>query len=203
MVAPVTGSVPSRLTHSRRVDARARATHGFTVIELMNFLALAGILGAIAMFGLARYVRHAKTAEAVGSVTTIAQESAAYYNASDATQPAGTTPENAHAMRHFPSPSARSVPADPDAVRGKRYQSGTADWAGSPWRDLHFSIPQPQYYAYSYESQGTGATAKATAMAMGDLDGDGVSSKYRLSVAPDGAFSAQVSTNLQKDEPEE
>ncbi len=181
----------------------AAGTRGFSVIELMNFLALAGILGAISMFGLARYVRHTKTAEAIGSVTTIAQESAAYYNGSDATQPAGTIPEAAHAMRHFPAPSSRSVPADLDAVRGKRYQSAGADWAGSPWRDLRFSIPQPQYYAYSYESQGTGATAKATAVATGDLDGDGVSSKYRLSVAPDGAFVAQVSTNLQKDEPEE
>jgi hypothetical protein len=169
----------------------------------MNFLALAGILGAIGMYGLARYVRHAKTAEAVGSVTTIAQESAAYYNASDATQPAGTTPDAAHAMRHFPNASSRSVPANTDAVKGKRYQSALADWSAAPWRDLHFSIPQPQYYAYSYESQGTGAMAKATAIATGDLDGDDVWSKYRITVAPDGAFVAQVSPTLDKEEPEE
>jgi len=168
----------------------------------MNFLALAGILSAIGMYGLARYVRHAKTAEAIGSLTSIAQESAAYYNASDATQPAGSTPEAVHAMRHFPPASTKSVPPNADDVKGKRYQSAIADWNTSPWRELRFSISLPQYYAYSYESVGTGATAKATAIAQGDLDGDGEKSRYRITIAPDGAFNAQVSP-LEKVEPEE
>ena len=182
------------------VAIRAR---GFTLLELMNFLALAGVLSAIGMYALARYVRHAKTAEAIGSVQSIAQESATYFAASDATQPAGTTPEAAHAMRHFPPPSTHSVPPNEADVRGRKYQSAIADWNVSPWRELRFSISLPQYYAYSYESTGTGATAKATAIAQGDLDGNGERSKFRLSIAPDGAFAAQVSPNLEKTEPEE
>lgn len=175
---------------------------GFTLLEVMNFLALAGILSAIGMYGLARYVRYSKTAEAVGSLNAIAKESAAFYNASDATQPAGSTPESIHAMRHFPPASTRSVPPDPDDVKGKKYQSAIADWSTSPWRELRFSISLPQFYVYSYESVGTGSTAKATAMAQGDLDADGEKSKYRISIAPDGAFNAQVGP-LEKTEPEE
>jgi len=170
----------------------------------MNFLALAAVLSAGGMYGLARYVRHQKTAEAIGSVTAIAEAAARYYDQSDSNQPAGTTPEAAHAMRHFPGASKASVPADPDAIKGKRYQSSLGDWTGSPWAELRFSIPQPQFYAYSFESQGSGAQATATAIAHADLDGNGKMSTYRLSITPDPVtFKAKVSAEIEKIDPEE
>ena len=46
----------------------AHRTSGFSWIELMNFLSLAAVLTGLAMYGLGRYVRHAKTAEAIGSL---------------------------------------------------------------------------------------------------------------------------------------
>jgi type II secretory pathway pseudopilin PulG len=147
-------------------------TRGFSAVELMNFLALAAVLTAIGMYALARYVRHGKTAEAMESVTRLANGAAEYYNKSDTNQPQGASPQAVHAMRHFP-PSARTpVPEDPLGVRGRRYQSNAADWSGSPWRELGFSIIQPQCYQYSFESQGAGAAAKATVIAEGDLDGE-------------------------------
>jgi hypothetical protein len=176
---------------------------GVTVPDLLTFLALAAIIGAIAMYALARYVRHAKTTEAVSSVTSLATEAARYYNESDATQPAGASPEAVHAMRHFPPSSRVPVPEDPLSVRGKRYQSNLADWSASPWKDLRFSIVQPQCYQYSFESDGAGATAKATVTAQGDLDGDGVRSTYSLTIAPDESLTAQVATQMTKQDPEE
>ena len=170
----------------------------------MNFLALAAILSAGGMYGLARYVRHAKTAEAIGSVTAIAEAAARYYDQSDSNQPAGTTPEAAHAMRHFPPGSKAAVPADADAIKGKRYQSTLADWTGSPWAELRFSIPQPQYYSYAFESQGSGAQATAAAIAHADLDGNGKISTYRLSIAPDPVtFKAKVAVEIEKIDAEE
>jgi len=154
------------------------------------------------MYALARYVRHSKTAEAIGSLSTLAAQSSAFYDESDATQPAGSTPDNAHAMRHFPPSSATSVPPTTDDLRGKKYQSATADWATSPWHELQFSIPQPQYYAYSYASEGSGATAKATATAKGDLDGDGSLAVYAIAVSPDPSFHAVVGT-VSKEDPDE
>ena len=161
-----------------------RARAGFTVFELMNLVAIFGIVSAIAMLVMARYFRHVKTAEAVGSLTTLAQESAQYYDASDANQPVGSVPDAAHAMRHFPPPSTATVPPSIDDVRAKKYQSAPADWAASPWHELGFSIPQPQYYVYSYASEGAGLTAKATVSARGDLDGDTLRSSFSISVAP-------------------
>ena len=179
------------------------ARPGFAWIELMNFVSLAAILGGLAMYGLGRYVRHAKTAEAVGSLAAIGQAAAADYDESDATQPAGAPESAVRAMRHFPPPSRASVPPDLAAIHGKRYQSVLADWQPSPWRELHFSIPQPQYYAYSFDSTGTGPQSVATATALGDLNGDGVISTYRLTVAPDDKHNARVSTNLERINPEE
>jgi type II secretory pathway pseudopilin PulG len=185
----------------RRLSARAR---GFTLPEAMNFVALAAVLSALGMYGLARYVRHAKTAEAIGSVSAIAEAAAAYYDNSDGAQPIGTTPEAARAMRHFPPPSNGTVPPSMDMIKGKRYQSSLADWAGPPWADTRFSIPQPQYYAYAFDSQGSGVGAKAVATAQGDLDGNGVLSKYRLGVGVDtSSFKAKVDKEIQKTDPEE
>ena len=169
----------------------------------MNFVALAAVLSALGMYGLARYVRNAKTAEAVGSVTAIAAAAASYYDSSDANQPVGTSPDAAHAMRHFPPSSKAGVPADTESVRARRYQSALPDWSVSPWRELRFSMPQPQSFSYSFESQGTGNNAKASVIAHGDLDGDGVVSTYKLDIAPDSTFKAKVSQPMEKIDPEE
>lgn len=174
----------------------------FSAVEIMNFLGLAAILSAVGMYALARYVRHAKTAEASASLAVLAKNAADYYNTSDATQPAGATPQAIHGMRHFPPSALSPVPADEKAVKGQRYQSNYADWASSPWSDLHFSIVQPQSYRYDFQSEGNGATAKATITARGDLDGDGTKSLYTVTVAPDQSLTAQVGTIVKQD-PEE
>jgi type II secretory pathway pseudopilin PulG len=181
----------------------AHRTSGFSWIELMNFLSLAAVLTGLAMYGLGRYVRHAKTAEAIGSLAAIGQAAAGYYNDSDSTQPAGAPESAARAMRHFPPPSRASVPPDLASIRGKRYQSTLADWTPSPWRELHFSIPQPQFYAYSFDSTGNGTQGSATATAHGDLNGDGITSTYLLTIAPDDKGSATVSPDLERTAPEE
>jgi type II secretory pathway pseudopilin PulG len=187
------------------VPARSHriAKAGFTAIELMNFIGLAAILSAIGMYALSRYVRHAKTVEAVSSVTSLAGAAAEYYNVSDATQPTGAEPTAIHAMRHFPPSSRVPVPEDALTVRGRRYQSNLADWSASPWRELRFSIVQPQCYQYSFDADGAGATAKAVVTAEGDLDGDGVRSTYSLEIAPDQGLTARIATTMTKKDAEE
>lgn len=168
----------------------------------MNFFALAAILAAIGMYALARYVRHGKTAEARESVARLAMNAAEFYNRSDATQPSGAAPQAVHAMRHFPPSSRVPVPEDPLSVRGKKYQSNGMDWASSPWKELQFSIVQPQCYQYSFESSGSGASAKAQVLAEGDLDGDGTRSRYAMTISPDESLTA-VARELERVDPEE
>ncbi len=176
---------------------------GFTLSELLSTIGFVSILGALAMYGLARYLRHSKTSEAMSATAAIAQAACVYYNESDANQPVGTKPDAAKAMRHFPPSSRASVPANAADVRGKRFQSAIGDWATSPWKEMGFKISTPQFYAYSFESQGSGPTAQATAVAHGDLDGNGVTSTFRATATPDGSLVAKVSGQVQQIEPEE
>jgi type II secretory pathway pseudopilin PulG len=180
-----------------------RPRRGFSVVELMNFLGLAAVLTAIAMYALARYVRHGKTEEARASIARLATRAADFYNKSDGNQPAGAEPLAIHAMRHFPPSSRAPVPEDTLTVRGKKYQSASADWDVSPWKELEFSIVQPQCYQYSFEAEGAGAKAKAQVIAEGDLDGDGTRSKYSLMIAPDDTLTAVVAKEMTRVDPEE
>jgi type II secretory pathway pseudopilin PulG len=166
---------------------------GFTLVEAIIFLAILLILASVAMVVLAGYARSEKISEAHHSLQVIAQNAAAYYDASDDVRPS----------RHFPPPSRASVPASVESVRRKRYASNANDWALSPWRELKFSIPAPQYFAYSFGSGGLGAQARATATAQGDLDGDGEESMFVLAVTPDKDLHAVVAPEISKTMPEE
>jgi hypothetical protein len=165
----------------------------------MNFVALAAMLSAVGMYALARYVRHGKTMEAVESVNRLGMRAAEYFDESDATQPAGAAKQDVHAMRHFPPSSRSSVPTDAMSVRGQRYQSKLADWSGSPWKELRFSIVQPQCYQYNFHAQGTGGSARALVTAEGDLDGDGTRSTFSLTVEPDENLNAKVEKLVKQD----
>lgn len=183
--------------------SRSTARRAFTLLELLNSLSLAAVLAALAMYGVGKYVRHGKTLEAVGAVRAIAQAAITYYDESDATQPAGGSQAAVHAMRHFPASSHGSVPKNPEDVSGKKYQSTRADWSPSPWRELNFSIPQPQFYRYSFESSGTGRTSAATAVAEGDLDASGVRSTYRQRVIVNDKFEAELAPSVGPENPDE
>lgn len=165
----------------------------------MNFVALAAVLSAVGMYALARYVRHGKTIEAVEAVNRLGTRAAEYFDASDATQPAGAAKQDAHAMRHFPPSSRASVPPDKESVRGQRYQSKLADWSGSPWKELRFNLVEPQSYRYNFHAQGTGGSARALVTAEGDLDGDGIRSTFSLTVEPDENLSAKVEKIVKQD----
>jgi type II secretory pathway pseudopilin PulG len=185
-------------------DASARASRGgFTLLEALNALTLLAILATLGMYGVGKWVRHGRTLEAIGSVHAIAQAAVAYYDDSDATQPTGGAQAAAHAMRHFPGPSRGTVPADLADVRGKRYQSNLADWSPSPWRELNFSIHQPQNYRYGFESSGTGRASVATGVAQGDLDGSGLASTYRLRVTVNDKYEAEVAPNIELENQDE
>jgi prepilin-type N-terminal cleavage/methylation domain-containing protein len=188
---------------ARSLCLRPGSRRGFSLLELLNALTLLAILAALSMYGLGTWVRHGKTLEAIGSVHAIAQAAVTYYDESDATQPAGGAQAAAHAMRHFPPSSRGTVPQDAADVRGKRYQSSRADWSPSPWRELNFSIPQPQYYRYGFESTGTGRASIATGTAQGDLDGSGSSATYRLRVTVSEKFEAEVAPNIELENQEE
>jgi prepilin-type N-terminal cleavage/methylation domain-containing protein len=154
---------------------------GFTLIELMIVVAIMGILAAVAIPSMLRFVRRAKTSEAVDKIAYLYRMSSAYATGDrygQGVSGATATPQFPVSQSLTPMP----VPA------GTKVVDPPGMWDSSPtWLALTFAIADPHYYSYEYVSMGTGAGALFTARAQGDLDGDGNLSTFERV----GALNAQ------------
>jgi type IV pilus assembly protein PilA len=166
---------------------------GFTLVELMIVVAIIGVLAALAIYGVRRYVLSAKTAEARSGVGRIAKDASARFNHEampGTVVELGATVTVSNALCEGAS---GTVPLDFGKIQGRKYQSAPSEWdvdraasalgTAAGFACLGFSMQDPQYYAYDYRT--TGAVdvvgAEFTAFAFGDLDGDGQTSTFSLS----------------------
>jgi type IV pilus assembly protein PilA len=167
-----------------------KAQRGFTLIELMIVVAIIGILAMLAIFGVKRYLKTAKTAEATNNIGAI-QKNATEAMTREKMSGIYTAPGTTNSINYgFCVSEAASVPAA--VPKGTKYSSGAGDWAtgkgagvggiDTGFYCLKFDVAMPQYYAYRYTATGTGITAGDTAdiYANGDLDGNGVTSEFKM-----------------------
>jgi type IV pilus assembly protein PilA len=142
-----------------------------------------GIMAALGIYGVRRYIATSKTAEAKNTIGAITRAAVAAYERErmEATVPHGKSAGVARRLCASAIPVPAKVPA------GMKYQPSPGDFAtGSEdagWTCLRFSMEQPFYYQYGYVtgagSGKSGATANGfEASARGDLDGNGVTSFF-------------------------
>ncbi|MFH1532822.1 MAG: hypothetical protein ABIK09_19030 [Pseudomonadota bacterium] len=143
-----------------------------------GLMAMSAGLSAMAVPAFIKYMRRAKTAEAVDLLDKIYKGAADYY-ATPRVSMEGDLP------CQFPVDSPLTPTAlgccDPsvDADGDCRCDANPAAWDMPGWAALKFEILDAHSFSYSFDSEGQGGGAMFTAHAQADLDGDGNFSTFQ------------------------
>ncbi len=189
---------------------------GFTLIELMIVVAILGILAAIAVPALTKYMRRSKTSEARVQLAKVFDAASSYFNEEHVERgevailgqggtisdqaphrcPYLTNPVGAQDSGMTPvatncndGPGGRCVPSVGGGAAGY-YE--TTEWTdNNVWNGLNFQQEQAHFFRYQFLANNTSATGfgecQFTAQAFGDLDDDGEYSTFERSGAADQA----------------
>jgi type IV pilus assembly protein PilA len=150
----------------------------------MIVVAIIGILAALAIYGVKKYLTNAKTGEAKNNIGRMGKDAVAAFQR-EGMEAALLTPGQAKDAVHRLCAGVDAADMNPTVQpKGQKVQPDPALWKKGDnvtgWRCLRFSLNDPVYYRYNYTATdptnlGTGTFA---AIAIGDLDGDGSTSQW-------------------------
>ncbi len=143
---------------------RSRGRRAFTLLELMTVVFIIGILAAVAIPMLARYLVKSKTTEAALNLRKIYDGEISYYNEEVTTASGGVVSKS--------FVEAPSTPGSP----GPNKNFG--NFSTPAWGAIKFAPDGPVLFTYQVVTSGVGNAAAFTARAMGDIDGDSVTSLF-------------------------
>ena len=179
---------------------------GFTLIELMIVVAIVGVLAALAIYGVRKYLLNSKTAEVRNAVGQMAKDAKAAYERESMDSKVLKGGDSASVSNNLCASATKTVPAAKTSIAGKKYQSAATDWTvdeatNAGFACLRFAMSDPQYYMYNYTGT-TGDKGTFSSIGQGDLNGDGVLSTFTLGGEVTGGV-VYVSPNFKEEKPEE
>jgi prepilin-type N-terminal cleavage/methylation domain-containing protein len=153
---------------------RNKNRNGFTLVELMIVVAIIGILATIAIPAFSRYVKRARTAEAIGHLNKEWAGTLSYYETDHIV--AGLA-----RPKQFPGPIGAWADTSNECgcLSGQRCIANNPIWStDGVWLALSFSLPDAHHYMPGYSSTGQGTNAQFTAYTKGDLNCNGTLAEF-------------------------
>jgi len=180
---------------------------GFTLVELMIVVAIIGVLAALAIYGVTRYLASAKTSECKNTIGAISRGAQSAYEREQAAPElladGATGTQLSHDLCGTSSYSIAAIPPgrkdQPAATTFETLAAGNTNNVG--WKCLRFSITDPTYYRYAYWASRAGSALPTSdsiggaavpgplgnpsgvafeAFGEGDIDGDSTTSAFGI-----------------------